>query len=75
MGGVMLMLQCKLKCRPLIMNITGHIKVNIVHGTVSVTLSIKNVQTHVLQPSNHAVTNSTGTTSKQAGREPQVSKS
>lgn len=60
----MLLLQCKLKCRPLIMNITGDIKVNIVHGTVLATLSIKNVQTHGLQPSNHAVTNSTGTTSK-----------
>lgn len=40
-GGVMLMLQCKLKCRPLIMNITGHTNANIVHGTVSMTLSIK----------------------------------
>lgn len=40
-GGVMLMLQCKLKCRPLIMNITEHINVNTVHGTVLMTLSIK----------------------------------
>lgn len=37
----MLMLQCKLKCRPLIMNITEHINVNTVHGTVLMTLSIK----------------------------------